>query len=130
MGAGIVASADRFEREWAIPLGTGTNQQAELLAVGEALRKLRDRGDAEVQVFCDSEYAIGCLTRNWRIQANVELINTVRGLIRECRLFEMRKVTGHAGVAKNERADELARRAAMTGEYYASAPEPGDGSGA
>jgi ribonuclease HI len=33
----------------------------------------------------------------------------------------MRKVAGHAGVAENERADELAVRAAVTGEYFASA---------
>ncbi len=121
MGAGIIARSAGFHREWAIPLGLGTNQQAELLAVQHALEKIRDRASADVLVYTDSAYAIGCLTQNWKIQANRELVAGVRGLARECRSFRMAKVAGHAGDANNERADELARRAAITGEYHASA---------
>ena len=40
MGAGIVGRAGKVEKEWAIPLGLGTNQKAELLAIREALLKV------------------------------------------------------------------------------------------
>ena len=123
MGAGIVAKSGDIQREWAIPLGRGTNQQAELLAVKEALLKIKDRSRASVRVYSDSAYAIGCLTQNWKIRANPEIVAETRALIRECGRFEMRKVTGHAGVAQNERADELAVKAALTQEYYAGGPD-------
>jgi ribonuclease HI len=118
MGAGIVGRAGKVEREWAIPLGRGTNQQAELMAIREALLKVRDRPHTRVRIFTDSAYAIGCLTQNWKVKANRELVEDVRRLADECASFQMRKVTGHAGIPANERADELAVRAALTGEYY------------
>lgn len=122
MGAGVVARAGDIQREWAIPLGRGTNQKAELLAVREALLKVRDRPRSSVRVHSDSAYAIGCLSQGWNAKANRELVDEVRRLAAECGEFRMTKVAGHAGVAANERADELAVRAALTGEYYASSP--------
>ena len=118
MGAGIVGRSGKMEREWAIPLGLGTNQKAELLAIREALLKVRDRPHTVVRIHTDSAYAIGCLTQNWKVKANKELVDEVRSLARECATFQMRKVAGHAGVPANERADELAVRAAVTGEHY------------
>jgi ribonuclease HI len=119
MGAGIVGRSGDIEREWAIPLGLGTNQKAELLAIREALKKVRDRPNTAVRIHTDSAYAIGCLTQGWKVKANKELVDEVRSLVAECRSFQMRKVAGHAGVPANERADELAVRAAVTGQYYA-----------
>lgn len=118
MGAGIVARSGKFQREWAIPLGEGTNQQAELLAIREALLKVKDRASTAVTIHTDSAYAIGCLTQGWKVKANKEIVEEVRGLAAECASFTMRKVAGHAGVPANERADELAVRAAVTGEHY------------
>ncbi|MFN3652057.1 MAG: ribonuclease HI [Armatimonadota bacterium] len=119
MGAGIVGRAGKVEREWAIPLGRGTNQKAELMAIREALLKVKDRARTRVKIYTDSAYAIGCLTQNWKVKANKELVDEVRALARECARFEMGKVAGHSGHPANERADELAVRAAVTGEYYA-----------
>lgn len=119
MGAGIVGRSGENCREWAVPLGQGTNQQAELMAIREALGKVKDRPHTHVRIHTDSAYAIGCLTQRWNVKANRELVDEVKALIRECGRFEMRKVAGHAGVPENERADELAVRAAVTGEYYA-----------
>jgi len=118
MGAGIVGRAGKVEREWAIPLGLGTNQKAELMAIREALLKVKDRPGTVVRIHTDSAYAIGCLTQNWKVKANKELVDEVRRLASECARFQMSKVAGHAGVPANERADELAVRAAVTGEYY------------
>lgn len=118
MGAGIVGRSGKLEREWAIPLGLGTNQKAELMAIREALLKVKDRPHTIVRIHTDSAYAIGCLTQGWKVKANKELVDEVRKLVAECARFEMRKVAGHAGVPANERADELAVRAAVTGQYY------------
>jgi ribonuclease HI len=118
MGAGIVGRAGKVEREWAVPLGLGTNQKAELLAIREALLKVKDRPNTVVRVHTDSAYAIGCLTQGWKVKTNKELVDEVRRLVDECARFEMVKVAGHAGIPANERADELAVRAAVTGEYY------------
>jgi len=119
MGAGIVGRFGALEREWGIPLGAGTNQQAELLAIREALNRVRDRPRTVVRVHTDSAYAIGCLTQGWKVKANKDLVEEVRRLAGECAGFEMRKVGAHSGIMANERADELAVRAAVTGEYYA-----------
>jgi ribonuclease HI len=118
MGAGIVGRAGKVEREWAVPLGLGTNQKAELLAVREALLQVKDRAHTIVRIHTDSAYAIGCLTKGWNVKANKELVDEVRRLAGECARFQMVKVAGHAGVPANERADELAVRAALTQEHY------------
>jgi len=79
---------------------------------------VKDRPGTVVRIHTDSAYAIGCLTQNWKVKANKELVDEVRRLASECARFQMSKVAGHAGVPANERADELAVRAAVTGEYY------------
>jgi ribonuclease HI len=118
MGAGIVGRAGKLEKEWAIPLGMGTNQQAELLAIREALLKVKDRANTVVRVHTDSAYAVGCLSKDWKVKANKDLVDEIRKLASEFAGFEIKKVAGHAGVPANERADELAVRAALHGEYY------------
>lgn len=111
MGGGIVARCEGREREWSLYLGRGTNQLAEILVVSAALRKIRNRADADVTIHSDSEYAIGLLTRNWKPKANVEAVQEARALAAECGRFRMVKVAGHSGHAENERADRLAVKA-------------------
>ncbi len=107
-GAGIVAVSGQFRKEYAVPLGDVTNQQAELLAVREGLARLKSRAESEVTVYSDSAYAIGCLTANWKPKANLEEIESARVLIAECHAFRMVKVAGHTGDPNNERANDLA----------------------
>lgn len=108
MGGGIVARSDGHEREWSLFLGHGTNQLAEILVVSEALLRVRNRPEANVTVYSDSQYAIGLLTLSWKPKANVEAVEQARSLIAECRSFRMVKVAGHSGHDANERADRLA----------------------
>jgi ribonuclease HI len=112
MGAGIVGLSGKLCKEWSVPLGPGTNQKAELLAVREALLKVRDRPNTMVTIYSDSQYAIGCLVGGWKVKANAEIVAQVLPLIRECASFDMIKVPGHAGQPQNERANELAVLAA------------------
>ena len=123
MGAGILGVSGERQREWSIPLGPGTNQKAELLAVREALLKVRDRTQTTVTVHTDSQYAIGCLVGGWKVKANVEIVTELRPLIRECAAFSMEKVRGHAGHPENERANDLAVKATKT------APESAENAG-
>ncbi len=87
-------------------IGIGTNNIAELLAIGAAMEEVRDI-DGAVQIHTDSTYAIGVLSKSWKAKANVELIGWIKGLIAG-RDVKFVKVKGHAGIPLNERADRLA----------------------
>ncbi|MGH7472889.1 MAG: ribonuclease HI, partial [Candidatus Methylomirabilales bacterium] len=95
-----------------VPLGRGTNQRAELLAVIEALKAEADLGHAWVTVYSDSAYAVGVLGGGWKAKANHELVDLGRDMVRRCARFRMVQVKGHGGNRQHDRADELAGRAA------------------
>ncbi len=87
-------------------LGTATNNVAELTAILRALEIVPK--DAALTVRTDSQYAIGVLSKGWKAKANQELIAQLK-LAMKGRELHLQYVPGHAGVAGNERADELAR---------------------
>lgn len=70
-------------------MGYGTSNQAELLAVREALRWAPQ--DEPVELHVDSKYVCGVISRGWNV-----LKNTVV------------KVRGHAAILGNELADRAA----------------------
>lgn len=109
-GIGVVLVCGERRREISTYLGEGTNNIAELTAILAALEAIKDR-KREVCVVTDSSYAIGVLTKNWKLKANVELIVRMRVLIAEFAQLRFEWVKGHAGHAENERCDELARAA-------------------
>jgi ribonuclease HI len=79
------------------------------MAIVRALEELPK--DRTVVLHSDSAYALGLLGKGWKPKANQELVERMRGLGRQFRDLRLVKVDGHAGVAENERADELARAA-------------------
>jgi len=90
-------------------LGTATNNVAELTAI---LRVLEAVAPSEkVVIHTDSQYSIGVLTKGWKAKANVELVGKLVALVKARKGLKIVYVPGHAGVAGNERADELARQA-------------------
>jgi ribonuclease HI len=91
-------------------LGEATNNIAELTAILRAA-ELVPVGAAAV-VKTDSQYSIGVLQKGWKAKANQELIAKVKtALTARGKTWRLDYVPGHAGVAGNERADELAREA-------------------
>jgi ribonuclease HI len=90
-------------------LGIGTNNVGELTAVMRALEVLPE-GESAI-VHTDSKYAIGVLSQGWKAKANVEPIAKIKKLVTTHPNARFVYVPGHAGVALNERADELAREA-------------------
>ena len=108
-GLGVVILDGGKRRELSEYLGTGTNNIAELMSIVRALEELpRDR---TIVLHSDSAYALGLLGKGWKAKANQELVERMRSVAREFRDLRLVKVAGHAGIAENERADELARAA-------------------
>ncbi len=94
-------------------LGEGTNNIAELMAILRGLELVVDRR-ARIAIMTDSEYSLGLLTKGWKPKKNQELVAELRKLAAEFSDVTFIKVAGHAGIAGNERADVLARRAIET----------------
>jgi ribonuclease HI len=108
-GIGVVILDGGKRREISEYLGTGTNNIAELMAIVRALEEVPH--DRTVALHADSSYALGLLGKGWKAKANQELVERMRKLARDFKDLRLVKVDGHAGVAENERADELARAA-------------------
>ncbi|MBI2388048.1 MAG: ribonuclease HI [Deltaproteobacteria bacterium] len=111
-GSGVVIiSPDGARREGYRYLGDrATNNVAELTAIQMALEAVPDR-DAPFEIRTDSSYAIGVLQKGWKAKANPELIAAIKAELAQRKSTRLQYVPGHAGVALNERADELAREA-------------------
>jgi ribonuclease HI len=107
-GLGVVILGDGpGEREISEYLGDATNNIAELTAILRGLEAVSDR-TRPVIVYSDSAYSIGLLTQNWKAKKNVDLVDELRELTRTFRDLRFVKVAGHAGIALNERVDQLA----------------------
>jgi ribonuclease HI len=107
-GLGVVILGDGpGEREISEYLGDATNNIAELTAILRGLQGVSDR-NRTVIVYSDSAYSIGLLTKSWKAKKNVELVDELRALTRTFRDLRFVKVAGHAGIALNERVDQLA----------------------
>lgn len=109
-GSGVViVDGDRWS-ELSEYLGQGTNNIAELTAILRAAEDLAG-SDKPVRIYTDSRYSIGVLTEGWKPKKNHELIASVKKALAAVPDVSLHYVPGHAGVALNEHADELAREA-------------------
>lgn len=112
-GVGVVALFDDQRRELSEYLGEATNNIAELTAILRAT-ELASEVRRPLRLYTDSQYAIGVLTKGWKVRANQELVREARKALDahpDAKLFHVR---GHQGVKLNEHADELAVRAVQT----------------
>ena len=111
-GSGVsLRLPDGRRAEAALSLGRGTNNIAELNAVGVALDLLDEAelaADAAVALLTDSKYVIGVLAQGWKAKANAELIGGLRTRLAERPGLKLHWVAGHVGVGGNESADALA----------------------
>jgi ribonuclease HI len=109
MGIGVVVIDGPTRREKGEYLGIGTNNIAELTAIGRGV-DLAAAAGRRMRVYTDSSYAIGVLSKGWKAKANQDLIASLKRQLAPLDV-EFVKVAGHAGVPENERCDELAREA-------------------
>ena len=108
MRIGVVALRDGKElHRIARSMGYGTSNQAELLAIREALRWASPA--EKIILHVDSKYCLGVVAKNWAATKNLEFIAEVRFLFGAFPHIRMVKVKGHAGVTGNELADSLSR---------------------
>jgi ribonuclease HI len=113
-GIGVVILDGDQRTEISEYLGHGTNNIAELTAILRGLQRVSDQS-RPVIVYSDSAYSIGLLTQAWKAKANKELVEELRATCRQFADLQFVKVAGHAGIALNERVDELARTAIVRG---------------
>jgi ribonuclease HI len=109
-GIGVVLVCGEHRKELSEYIGEATSNIAELTAVIRALGAFADRA-RHVILHSDSEYTIGVLTKGWKVKANKELIHRARELATSFSNLHFRWVPAHAGIAENERCDQLARSA-------------------
>jgi ribonuclease HI len=110
-GSGVVViQNDTVVHEISQSLGVATNNIAELTAIKLGLEFLKDHHSTPVTVYTDSTYSIGILTKNWKAKANVDLVGSIRQLMKPFKRLKLTHVKGHSGHPGNERADLLAVR--------------------
>lgn len=113
-GAGAVMKLpDGQTRERSRALGMGTNNIGELAALDLALDLLDEAGvssDTRIEILTDSKYAHGQATLGWKINANRELVQRIRGRLKNFTALRIHWIAGHVGVTENERADALANQ--------------------
>lgn len=109
-GLGVVVLDGEDRAELSEFLGRGTNNIAELTAIRRAAERL-EKHEKPIRIYTDSKYSIGVLTLGWKAKKNPELVAGTRAALAKLCDVEIYYVPGHAGVALNERADELATSA-------------------
>ena len=103
-------------------LGVGTNNSAELYALGACFAQIIKLHAAHPHIqraiiFSDSKLAIGAAVGSRRPLTNITLVNELRKLY-NAMLFtklavDLRWIPGHAGVGGNERVDRISKRFAI-----------------
>lgn len=111
-GIGIVLRFGSHEKEISKRIGIATNNVAELTAIETALRAIRTT-EIPVRLYTDSQYCYGLLSLGWKPKRNEKLVAAVRGMMKRFKDLRILKIAGHAGIDDNERADRLARKAAI-----------------
>jgi len=123
-GSGLaVYRSDRLDSLWyGLYNPNGTNNTAELNALHQALIMAEEelKQDRSVAIFCDSKYAIQCVTQwaiNWQKKGwkkaggeikNLELIKQMFTLHQTLKdKVQVLHVNGHVGVEGNELADRM-----------------------
>ncbi|GBP00024.1 hypothetical protein EVAR_74356_1 [Eumeta japonica] len=89
--------------------------QAEMVALQRAIRKVKNGRDGLVNVFSDSRSSLDVLTgpKTYHPLAH-EARRNISEIVAEGRAVRLFWIRAPAGIAGNERADELARRTALT----------------
>jgi len=113
-GIGVVLRFGSHEKEISKHIGITTNNVAELSAIEAALKAIRTT-EIPVRLYTDSQYCYGLLSLGWKPKQNEKLVAAVRRMMKRFKDVRILKIEGHTGIDDNERADRLARKAALGG---------------
>ena len=110
-GWGVVLVGSAGSRlEFSGAAASTTNNRMEITAAIEALRRLPSGADVTIRT--DSQYLVNTMTRGWKRRENLDLWKMLDAEAAQ-RKVHWEWVRGHSGDTFNERADELARNAAL-----------------
>jgi len=109
-GVGAVLKYGKKVKEISKYIGIATNNVAELKAIEAGLADLKTT-EIPVCIYTDSSYVHGVLSLGWKARKNLQLVDSVKGLMEKFKDLQIIKVKGHAGHPENERADSLAKAA-------------------
>jgi len=107
-GWGVILSCKGHTRELSGFIASTTNNQAELTAILQALQALTK--PCSIQLYTDSQYAIGVLGKGFKRKSNLELLTHIDEAA-SLHSISYHWVQGHAANRLNQRADELANSA-------------------
>ena len=114
-GYGIVMEAKNVRKEFSAGFRKTTNNRMELLAIIEALRKLKEPGH-EIHIYSDSKYVVDAVTKGWLqnwVKKNFKDKKNVDLWVEYIPLHEKHRpqlhwIKGHNNHPQNERCDALA----------------------
>jgi ribonuclease HI len=106
----VLVNSNGSQLEFSGAAASTTNNRMELTAAIEALRRLAPGLDAIVRT--DSQYLVKTMTLGWKRRENLDLWKIIDSEAAQ-RKVSWEWVRGHSGDTLNERADELARNAAL-----------------
>jgi ribonuclease HI len=106
----VLIRPDGSTTEYSGAAPSTTNNRMEIMAAIEALRGIRD--EAEIIVRSDSRYLVNTMTRGWKRKENLDLWKMLDAEA-ATRKVQWEWVAGHASDEFNNKADRLARNAAL-----------------
>jgi ribonuclease HI len=106
----VLVSDDGSQLDFSGAVASTTNNRMEITAAIEALR--RSPPGIEVTIRTDSQYLVKTMTLGWKRRENLDLWKMLEIEVAQ-RKVRWEWVRGHSGDTLNERADELARNAAL-----------------
>jgi len=122
-GVYIVWPNNSYETTLGKYLGKSTNNIAELTAIKTALQTIDIMiltypeiitTDTQLYILTDSEYSLNAVTGNIRVNTNVELINSIKLLIKNYKFkINIHWIPAHSGIPGNEKANDLAEKSAI-----------------
>lgn len=106
----MLVRPDGTRLEFSGAAASTTNNRMEITAALEALRRVPSGSEATIRT--DSQYVVKTMTLGWKRRENLDLWKMLDGEVAQ-RKIHWEWVRGHSGDSLNERADQLARNAAL-----------------
>lgn len=112
-GAILTNNETGVESEISTPVCHATGNMAEIMAARGAMLACETPSKTRLTIYSDSMYTIGVCSGKKKAKSNYYLVGTVLKVMKEFDKITWIYVRGHNGDVMNNRADKLAKRAAI-----------------